>query len=148
MEFRFRTDGIHPQKLAGYAPDHKKYTGSIRISDLKREMLEWLDVNPREPADSYISKRIRDTLLNSPHQMQTRNNGIHVSAADAVIANNHITLDFTNKNKHGILNGGHTVMACLDGIDEANGQSIDISTANLPITVYIGFTHSKMIVIP
>lgn len=109
------------------------YTFFIKASSLKQELLEWIEVNPRLQKMNIVNK-IKESALTEPKQFINKNNGIFLSVdMIAVESNNKVNLYFTDKDIHGILNGGHTYRA-LSTITEKEYRELEddvIVTVNI-----------------
>lgn len=84
------------------------------VSELPAEWEEWRDVNVRDTKKrSDVFNAIVDTLKNDPEEMIFRNLGITIVAPSVDFDNktNVVTIEFTDKKRHGIANGGHTFSA-------------------------------------
>lgn len=95
----------------------KWYTILVSISDLPKELTDWLDINPRRAnTDNVVSKEIRSTLVNAPEVFFIRNRGLTIIAQYLDFDNktNHISLTMSDKKLHGLLDGGHTFEVIQD----------------------------------
>lgn len=103
----------------------------VRVLDLPGVLDEYMEVNPRVPNRSKkgilagpVAKGILSTLQDSPADMVLKNQGIYllVDSANFVLGNKGgmLHLKFTDKGKHGIVNGGHTYAAIREAIETAD----------------------------
>lgn len=84
------------------------------IANIPPEWEEWREVNIRDTnVRGDVYNAIIDTLKNDPDEMVFRNLGLTVLAPEVDYDNktNTVSIEFTEKNKHGIANGGHTFSA-------------------------------------
>ena len=94
-------------------PQFKYHILLVNTKDLSRELSDWREINPRVPNLNYsVSKDIKDTLENKPSVFHLRNRGLTIIAErlvyDKSSDTNKVTLTFSDKDLHGILDGGHT----------------------------------------
>lgn len=85
----------------------------VAIKDLPRELDDWRSVNPREVnLNSGVSKQIRDTLDQRPDEFILRNRGITILVSKAEFDNrtNVINIELTDREREGVLDGGHTLL--------------------------------------
>ena len=84
------------------------------VSELPAEWEEWRDVNVRDTKKrSDVFNAIVDTLKNDPEEMIFRNLGLTIVSPSVEFDNrtNVVTVEFLDKTRHGIANGGHTFSA-------------------------------------
>lgn len=104
----------------------------VRVIDLPKELIEFMEVNPRIPNRSKrndaltgpVVKSIKETLTESPEDMAIKNQGIYLlvdSVKTYKKTGNQELVDISlhDKSIHGIVNGGHTYHAIMDVIDKA-----------------------------
>ncbi len=85
----------------------------VNIKDLPEGLDDWREVNPREVnLNSGVSKQIMKTLEEHPEEFVMRNRGITIVANHAEYDNKEqvIRLEFGDKERNGVLDGGHTLM--------------------------------------
>jgi hypothetical protein len=91
----------------------KMYVAIVNIKDLPEELDNWREVNPREVnLNSGVSRQIMKTLEERPEEFVMRNRGITIVANHAEFDNRAkvIRLEFGDKERNGVLDGGHTLM--------------------------------------
>lgn len=84
------------------------------VGELPQEWEEWREVNVRDTKKrSDVFNAIVDTLRNDPEEMIFRNLGITIVSPRVEFDNktNTVSVEFSDKTKHGIANGGHTFSA-------------------------------------
>ncbi|OGZ01346.1 MAG: hypothetical protein A2946_00810 [Candidatus Liptonbacteria bacterium RIFCSPLOWO2_01_FULL_53_13] len=84
------------------------------VSEIPKEWEDWRDVNVRDTKRrSDVFNAIVDTLENDPEEMVFRNLGITIVSPRVEFDNktNVVTVEFSDKTRHGIANGGHTFSA-------------------------------------
>jgi len=104
----------------------KMYVAVVSIKDLPRELDEWRGVNPREVnLNSGVSKQIRDTLDQKPEEFILRNRGITLIVKHSEYLNGPKTLnlELDDKERDGVLDGGHTLLNIWKYLDEEEDPS-------------------------
>ncbi|MEK7617599.1 MAG: AIPR family protein, partial [Patescibacteria group bacterium] len=87
---------------------------TVSVGNLPEEWEDWREVNVRDTnMRSDVFNAIVDTLQNDPEEMIFRNLGITIVSPSVEFDNktNMVTVEFSDKKKHGIANGGHTFSA-------------------------------------
>jgi hypothetical protein len=85
----------------------------VNIKDLPEDLDEWREVNPREVnLNSGVSKQIMRTLEECPEEFVMRNRGITIVAnrSEYDTKEQLIRLELGDKERNGVLDGGHTLM--------------------------------------
>ena len=103
----------------------------VRATDVPDDFANWMDVNPRVPAQKKeraqlagrVARRIVRTLQETPELFALKNQGIFilVDAADHTNEKGGVgmlTLRLTDKGRHGIVNGGHTYFAVREAVED------------------------------
>jgi hypothetical protein len=112
ISLRTITTELHPGKLS---------VAVINIKDLPEILWEWKTVNPRD-ADiaSWVSKKIRESLTDNPEMFLFRNRWLTIIAESIEFDNkkNILKIELSNKEKHGLLDGGHTYKVIMDYLSE------------------------------
>ena len=112
MVFRFKVSSFRNQYEARDGRRLCVFTASV--GDVPTDWEEWRDVNVRDTKKrSDVFNAIVDTLHNQPEEMIFRNLGITIVSPSVEFDNktNTIAIEFSDKTKHGIANGGHTFSA-------------------------------------
>lgn len=120
MVFKFQVSSFRNQYES---PDGRRLcVFTAPVSQLPSEWEDWRDVNVRDTKKrSDVFNAIVETLKNDPGEMIFRNLGITIVSPRVEFDNktNSVTVEFSDKTKHGIANGGHTFSAIqhalLDG---------------------------------
>lgn len=84
------------------------------VNEIPAEWEDWRDVNVRDTKKrSDVFNAIVETLKNDPEEMIFRNLGITIVSPAVEFDNNtnFVTVEFSDKTRHGIANGGHTFSA-------------------------------------
>jgi hypothetical protein len=90
---------------------------------------EWMEVNPRIPKldrkeklVGTVAKHIKETLTEDPDLFAFKNLGIYLLADKAEYrkeqGGGELVLHLTDRNRHGVVNGGHTFKAIREVIDD------------------------------
>lgn len=96
----------------------------VEARDLPKELAEWREVNARDAnPKSPVSRLIRQTIDEKPEMFLFFNRGLVVVAKSVRFANdsNKVTITLEDKEKHGLLDGGHTysvIQEALTGVTE------------------------------
>ncbi len=112
MKFKFKVDSF--RNLHEAENGRRICVFTAPIANIPAEWEEWREVNVRDTnIKGDVYNAIVDTLKNNPSEMIFRNLGITILAPEVEFDNktNSVTIDFSEKNKHGIANGGHTFSA-------------------------------------
>lgn len=119
QKFKFNVSSFRHQHEA--VDGRKLCVFTAPIANLPKEWSEWREVNVRDTQKrSDVFNAIVDTLKNDPTEMIFRNLGITIVAPSVEFDNktNTVTVTFSDKNKHGIANGGHTFEAIQQALLE------------------------------
>jgi hypothetical protein len=112
MIFKFKVSSFRNQYES---PDGRRLCAfTAPVGNIPAEWEEWRDVNVRDTnMRSDVFNAIVDTLRNEPEEMIFRNLGMTILAPEVEFDNktNEVTIVFSDKEKHGIANGGHTFSA-------------------------------------
>lgn len=104
----------------------------VKVEDLPSNLSEWGQVNPRNPKfttkeklSGQVARSIVKTLEEEPDQFALKNLGIYLLINDAestrISGDRHeVTISLTNKEEHGIVNGGHTFQAIKQVIEHGS----------------------------
>ncbi len=103
----------------------------VAVSELPRELQDWLGVNPRVPSlkksndelKGPVASAIVRTLMEQPEMMCLMNNGITLLVDKAAHnkgagGKGELTLTLTDPSHHGVPNGGHTLAAIFQTADD------------------------------
>lgn len=107
----------------------------IKVTEVPEILERYTDVNPRVPSRTKkgslsgpIVKAIMDTLQNNPQSMAVKNQGIYilVDKMEYTRGGNRsfLSLNLTDKSKHGIVNGGHTYAAIRQALETFEGEDL------------------------
>ena len=112
MLYKFKVSSFRNQYEA---PDGRRLcVFTAPVSEIPAEWEDWRDINVRDTKKrSDVFNAIVDTLKNQPEEMIFRNLGITVVSPNVEFDNktNIVTVEFSDKTRHGIANGGHTFSA-------------------------------------
>jgi AIPR protein len=129
----------------------------VRVSELPQELDGYMGVNPRIPNRKQdgalkgpVIRGIIETLTENPENMALKNQGIYllVDEADFIHVpggDGQLTIALSDKNKHGIVNGGHTFAAIRDAIENADEMQAEcLSHAFVRLHVLSGVDEMKV----
>jgi len=107
------TESFKTIEIPGGEAVGKMCIAVVNIKDLPKELDNWREVNPREVnLNSGVSRQIMTTLEEHPGDFVMRNRGITIVANHAEFDNRAkvIRLEFGDRERNGVLDGGHTLM--------------------------------------
>ncbi len=129
----------------------------VRVVDLPPELEGYMDVNPRSPsrkADNSLKgpvvTGITRTLTEDPENMALKNQGIYllVDGAEHIHVpggRGQLTIVLSDKNLHGIVNGGHTFCAIRENIENADEMEAEsLEQAFVRLHVLSGIVEDKV----
>lgn len=112
MIFRFKVSSFRNQYKS--ADGRRLCVFTTQVSEIPADWEDWRDVNVRDTKKrSDVFNAIVETLKNDPEEMIFRNLGITIVSPVVEFDNrtNTVTVEFSDKTRHGIANGGHTFSA-------------------------------------
>lgn len=112
MKFKFKVNSF--RNLHESEDGRRICVFTAPVANIPAEWEEWRDVNVRDTnVRGDVYNAILDTLRTAPGEMIFRNLGITILAPGVEFDNktNTVTVEFSEKEKHGIANGGHTFTA-------------------------------------
>lgn len=126
-------------------PDTQSGEVVIPVTQLDERLRNWLEVNPRDPVSTALTKAMRDTLMNSPEKFYRLNLGIYLRVAKATIRGRKVTLTLTNPKIHGVVNGGNTLATCLKVFQEMKeaGRLADLEKAFVSLNILCGLDSEE-----
>lgn len=136
-----------------FEKDGKKlYLAVVRAIDVAQELEEWRTINPRDPKiTSGVAKSIAKTLREDPKNFFFRNRGITILAENVVFNNNtkELAVEFSNKNLHGLLDGGHTfavIQEAFRSLSEDELNNTIMNEAYIKLEILEGFPSREEVV--
>lgn len=145
MTFKFKVNSF--RSLYEAEDGRRLSVFSVPIMNIPAEWEDWREVNVRDTnVRGEVYNAIKDTLKNYPGEMIFRNLGITILAPKVEFDNktNMVTVEFLDRNKHGIANGGHTFSAIREVIRE--GESPDSLMSVVKVECIIGELSSDELV--
>jgi AIPR protein len=106
----------------------KTYNCIVPVTEIPKEFLSWMEVNAREPSlNGHVPQAIRKTLNESPDYFVVYNRGLAILAESVEYDNqtHQLRLNFKNKERHGIFDGGHTLCVILNALNNASSENGD-----------------------
>ena len=127
-KFTFRTSDYRalPLPLPDPASQAKLGTCFTPADGLTETLLKWRQVNPRLPkvdkkemVKGPVAKAIKQTLLEAPEKFAVMNQGIYLLVERVEFDKGAgglgtVTVELTNPERHGVVNGGHTLQTILE----------------------------------
>lgn len=92
---------------------------------IPKDLQDWKDVNPRDVKETTaVYKAILQTLNEDPERFAERNRGLTISAdrVDYEDKRREVVIHLTDKEIHGVLDGGHTLRAVVNSQAEKQGE--------------------------
>lgn len=103
----------------------KKYVFYVKASEVPTDIP--MNTNPREQKlNSQVAKAIEDSLCSNDRAFHLKNRGIVISAASVTYNNQkeEVTIEFTDDQVHGNIDGGHTYKIVCEHKDENPNQYV------------------------
>lgn len=132
----------------------KRLTFFASVDDLKPELKNWMEVNPRRPvldkADKLrgpVAKQLITTLIEEPETFVLKNIGIFILAADYKWEKKeggagHLEVILDDLQTQGVVNGGHTLHAILEGRESEDYKP---GKAFVPVHVLVGINADYIV---
>lgn len=123
--------------------NHTKYVFYAQANSIPREILNWMDTNPRKRKfNTTVAETIRESLNDSP-RFHELNRGIILSCENIIYDNQSdtATITFIDSDIHGNIDGGHTLETIIRanyGIDK-KGNILEDTSSYLPDEKYVFF---------
>lgn len=117
------------------------YTAVINVKELPESLEEWRGLNPRDPnTSSGVAKKIAKTLQDDPSSFFFRNRGITLMAAKVNYDNkgNSLELEMADKNKNGLLDGGHTFRVIREFVANLPKDELSDFNAYVKLEILVG----------
>lgn len=134
LELRLPADQFRSLPIPGQSIGDKPtklYTCFVKVEDLPSELADWMQVNPRMPqrrgeakrVNGKVAQRIMNTLREEPALFVLKNQGIYILVEHAEHVKEQggegfLVMRLTDKAIHGVVNGGHTLHASLQVVDD------------------------------
>ena len=131
-----RTPEYRAQQIPG-VPYGKLGDCYVRVVDVPTELDSFMEVNPRVPNRTQkgvlsgpVVKGILQTLTEAPDNMALMNQGIFLLVEDADFKKapggvGELKITLSDKERHGIVNGGHTFAAIRQAIEDADDNEAE-----------------------
>lgn len=116
----------------------------VRVQDIPDAFEDWREINPRDPKlTSGVSKKISESLREHPQMFLIKNRGLTVLVERAEFDNvsNYLTLEVSNKEMHGLLDGGHTYEVIKDYLSSLNPDEKDSCPAMIKLEILEGIAE-------
>jgi len=117
------------------------YSVVVDVRNLPDEFENWRELNPRHAdVKSGVAKQIANTLVDNPNSFFFRNRGLTLLAEKVIFDNqkNELSLVFSNKELHGLLDGNHTFEVVRDHINSLSEEQLNDCIAYLKVEVIEG----------
>lgn len=114
-----------PATSSNGGQDLRRYYAVVPVAQIPNDWADWLEVNARDSSDKgRVPKAIRQTLSDKPEWFAMYNRGLTVVASKIHLdtKTKQLTLAFDDLEYHGVLDGGHTLRAILDGRSDEETQ--------------------------
>ena len=116
----------------------RRYYAIVALAELPRVLTRWVEVNPREASPrGRVPKSIQGTLQQDPGLFELFNRGITILAEDVRWDNrgNEVTIELRDPERHGVVDGNHTLRTALGALDSQEGDPLD---AYLVVEMVVG----------
>jgi len=121
---------------------HKNYYSVIDVNNLP-DLKEWREINVRDPKlTGSVPKKISASFRDNDEMFLFMNRGITISVESAVFNNktSELQLTFSNKEDHGLLDGGHTYTIIREEAKHLHPEE----TRYVKLEVLEGFVHDEI----
>lgn len=122
-------------------PNLRRHYAVVPISQIPADWLNWLDVNARDSnSRGRVPKAIRQTLLDNPEWFAEYNRGLTIVAShiDWDSSTKRLTVEFSDTQLNGVLDGGHTLHVILEHQSEQSDGDISGLPAYCNIEIFTG----------
>jgi hypothetical protein len=122
-------------------PNLRRYYSVVPISEIPGEWVNWLEVNARDSTNKgRVPQAIRQTLTDKPEWFAEYNRGLTIVASRVEWDNKtkQLTIEFKDREYDGILDGGHTLHAILDQMDQRSEESHDLPECYCNLEIFTG----------
>ena len=109
------------------------HIGFIRATGLPKELSTFMAVNPRVPNSSQprgksgdLMTLLQNSMFSAPDEFVLKNGGIYILADQCTPINGLININLTSRSKHGVVNGGHTLLSIIDAANNATVEQFKI----------------------
>jgi hypothetical protein len=156
LQFVLPTQEYRSQPIPGLSPC-KVGDCFVRVIDIPDALDGFMKVNPRVPNRSKqgvltgpVIKGIQQTLTEDPEDMAIKNQGIYILVESADFqkqpgGQGQLTVQLTDPDRHGIVNGGHTYAAIRDAIENADeDESRVLERAYVRLHVLQGIDEARV----
>lgn len=119
----------------------RTYVAVLNVKDVPENFEEWRTLNPRDPkTTSGVAKKIFGTLKDDPESFFFRNRGITMIVERVIFDNqkNIAELEMVDKNKNGLLDGGHTFRIIRNFVDGLSVEELRDFDAYVKLEVIEG----------
>lgn len=127
----------------------KIYLAVLKAKDLPKDFEDWRDINPRDPkTSSGVAKKIADSLQNQPENFLFRNRGLTLLSESVSFDNetNELSVEFSDKSMHGLLDGGHTyavIREAFDSLADGEKDNTNLNNAYVKLEILEGITSKE-----
>ena len=136
--FTVSTPEYRSQPIPGVVGTPKVGDCFVKVGDLPNKLGDFMEVNPRVPSRTKrgvlsgpVIKGILQTLRENPDDMALKNQGIYLLADNADFKKGsggvgELTVRFSDRTRHGIVNGGHTFAAIREALENSDENELDL----------------------
>jgi hypothetical protein len=109
----------------------RMYIAILNVKDIPVDLNDWRKLNPRDPkTSSGVAMKIKATLEDNPEAFFLKNRGITlmVEKVDFDNQRNEVSIEMTDPNINGLLDGGHTfkvIRNYLEGLSKEEIQELN-----------------------
>lgn len=155
LKLELVTDDFRVLPIPGVNSNKSKLgTCFVSIEQLPEDLREWMGVNPRTPKTTkkeqlsgQVARSIVTTLEQEPEKFAIKNLGIYLLVesmdSERIKGDKHnLTLTLTDKNIHGVANGGHTYRGIRQVL---NNDEIEPGQAFVRLHIYQGVPENQIV---
>jgi hypothetical protein len=119
----------------------RMYVAVVNIKDIPEVLEDWRKLNPRDPKiSSGVSLKIQSTLKDNPESFFLKNRGLTLMVDNVAFDNqiNEIRIEMSDKDKNGLLDGGHTFRVIRNYLEALSKDEIEEINAFVRIEILEG----------
>ncbi len=125
------------------------YMAVVNVRDVPNEIGDWRSINVRDPKlTGGVAKKIRESLTDAPDSFFFKNRGMTLMVEQTEFDNqsNILAVELSNKELHGLLDGGHTFKVIREYADSFAEEDSGKITACVKIEILAGISELEDVV--
>lgn len=125
-----------------------KYRFYVEVCDVPKELLEWMETNPREQnLNTDVSREIKQSLIANNQSFHLWNRGILFSVNSISYDNKtcNVTMSLTDEKLHGNIDGGHTLRIITEYNEQVKLSPNQYATQYVDFEVITGLESTVLL---